>query len=654
MTNSSRPNVGSDRLVVCLFSGGRGSATITRELLRRNDVELHMMINAYDDGLSTGALRDFIPGMLGPSDFRKNLSYLMDLYSEGQFALENVLEYRLPKAMTQEQLKQLQAIASPRVSSGSSLPQLASAFDRIDPEVREALAEYLRVFFDLYSKNSQFDFNDCSLGNLFFAGAYLKVGRNFNKATAELAKLFGSRASLINVTQGENRILVALKDDGEILEREVRIVSAQSESRIIDLFLLSAPLDPAPLAKLSLEEKRAALRALEAPVDLSPEAKDALLRSDIIIYGPGTQFSSLLPSYRTQGMRDALRASRARVKAQVLNLDWDHDIRGLKATDLIDNALYYMGDESNHDRLITHAFVAEHVTSRPSAVPMPSAEEQTYKGVRLVRGAFENPAKPGTHSGLGIVRSAMDLYERELHFGKRELDIYIDLNERSMALPFLLQEFLEVPWNRIFSKVRLTLNHVSTPNIELPPYLEILVSERDRVFSDVDIFAKWHGSGSSAYLVTISGDGEYRLSEAFDALELLERTSFGAAFGSRNQSRRQFMRSLSSAYGEGQILYYVSWLGALAVTAAFGARHQVIFSDPLTGFRVYKRSVIAAALPRDSVDPKEISGAMGITKVLVNHDVEIAEVPVSYRTYKGFTNVRWRLSRGIRNVWSAF
>jgi len=355
-------------------------------------------------------------------------------------------------------------------------------------------------------------------------------------------------------------------------------------------------------------------------------------------------------------MREALRDSRARVKALVVNLDWDHDIHGMTAVELVDNALYYLGDDQNRDRLVTHALVAERVKVGPTAVPSGLDSEglpDIHHGVRLVRGAFENPAKPGTHSGLGIVRRSLDLRERAINFGKRELDIYIDLNERSLALPSLLQEFLEVPWSQLFSKARLTLNRVAPPDLELPHYLEVLTSERDREFSDVDIFANWLREGSSSYLVTISGDGQYRLSEAFEAVELLERTAFGSLFGSRNQSRRQFMRSLSSAYGEGQALYYVSWIGALAVSAAFGARHQVIFSDPLTGFRVYKRSVVAQAVGRD-IDARKISGAMGITKLLVEHDVEIAEVPVSYRTHKGFTNVRWRFERGIRNAWSAF
>src|SRR5579872_2023433 len=80
---------------IVLLCGGRGSATIIRALLRRTDVELTLLVNAFDDGHSTGALREFIPGMLGPSDFRKNLSNLFGNYSQAQYALKNLMEYRL-------------------------------------------------------------------------------------------------------------------------------------------------------------------------------------------------------------------------------------------------------------------------------------------------------------------------------------------------------------------------------------------------------------------------------------------------------------------------------------------------------------------------------------------------------------------------------
>ncbi|MBF0135799.1 MAG: YvcK family protein [Magnetococcales bacterium] len=62
---------------VVLFSGGRGTASLSPYLASHSQIELTLLINAYDDGLSTGRLRAFVPGMLGPSDMRKNLATLM-------------------------------------------------------------------------------------------------------------------------------------------------------------------------------------------------------------------------------------------------------------------------------------------------------------------------------------------------------------------------------------------------------------------------------------------------------------------------------------------------------------------------------------------------------------------------------------------------
>ena len=60
-----------------LFSGGTGANSIAEALLRAPAEWLRILINAYDDGYSTGRLRRFIPSMLGPSDARKNIDRLM-------------------------------------------------------------------------------------------------------------------------------------------------------------------------------------------------------------------------------------------------------------------------------------------------------------------------------------------------------------------------------------------------------------------------------------------------------------------------------------------------------------------------------------------------------------------------------------------------
>ena len=59
-----------------LFSGGRGSAALARQLVSSPAVSLTIVINGYDDGASTGEVRRFLGDSLGPSDFRKNASNL--------------------------------------------------------------------------------------------------------------------------------------------------------------------------------------------------------------------------------------------------------------------------------------------------------------------------------------------------------------------------------------------------------------------------------------------------------------------------------------------------------------------------------------------------------------------------------------------------
>lgn len=190
----------NNTISVVLFCGGRGGSAIIRELMRHSNIQLSLLVNAYDDGLSTGALRNFIPGMLGPSDFRKNLSYLIDPYSAEQVALTQILEYRLNKAAgNQEELGLAEWAKNPDQLKGLS-PQIQEMVKQLDEKKSRIIREYLKLFFNYYEvetreKNRPFNYDDCSLGNLIFAGAYLK-NQSFNLASKDLAQSFGSRARL--------------------------------------------------------------------------------------------------------------------------------------------------------------------------------------------------------------------------------------------------------------------------------------------------------------------------------------------------------------------------------------------------------------------------------------------------------------------------
>jgi len=273
---------------IVLFCGGRGSATIIRALLRQSEVELTLLINAYDDGLSTGTLRNFIPGMLGPSDFRKNLSYLFGDYSgdSSRAALQSLMEYRLSGAAGE-----IEKLAGFAAGPALADQPLKDWFAQLPPDVLNRIRGLLARFFG-YAAEAHFDYRDCALGNLVFAGAYLEQGEDFNAAAAAVAALADSRAKLFNVSEPQNRVLVGLKRDGTLLASEAAIVGPQSISPITDLYLLEQPLAAAALEALAALDtigKQAWLSARDAVPKLSSAAAEALAGADIILYGPGTQ-----------------------------------------------------------------------------------------------------------------------------------------------------------------------------------------------------------------------------------------------------------------------------------------------------------------------------------------------------------------------------
>lgn len=362
---------------VALFGGGRGGAGIARALLRTPGTSLSLLVNGYDNGLSTGALRRWLPGMLGPSDFRKNLL----LHLDPGDPRHTLLERRLPPGTTPADLD---ALIADVAATGPA----------------EAARE-LRVVADrLAARPGGLDLADCALGNLVFAGAYLRLGEDFNAAVRACARTFGSPVRLLNVTGGENAFLVALKQDGRVLGDEADIVAPQDGVAITGLFLLREPLsaaDRAALAGRPAERVRELLARRSAAVTPNPEALRALAEADLIVYGPGTPHSSLLPSYLTPGLAEAVTGSRAAARVFVVNVGGDHDVQGLTATDLVDRTLAYLDDPGNERATITHVLSGRGAGA--PAVPARVLDRGSWAGARWISADLADPARPGAHRG---------------------------------------------------------------------------------------------------------------------------------------------------------------------------------------------------------------------------------------------------------------
>ena len=195
-----------------------------------------------------------------------------------------------------------------------------------------------------------FDFSDCSLGNLVFAGSLpaCRTG-DFNQAVDDYCALVGLPAGLIeNVTDGTNAYLVAIDADGQLLATEEAIVDAARPNRIREIYLIDRP--------LTAHEREVVGRGRLGGGGAASRARSARSRSirgwrrrsrsaDLIIYAPGTQHSSLFPSYLTPGLAEAIAGNLSAMKVLVTNIQADAEITGSNAVDLLERAVYYLKDK---------------------------------------------------------------------------------------------------------------------------------------------------------------------------------------------------------------------------------------------------------------------------------------------------------------------
>jgi 2-phospho-L-lactate transferase/gluconeogenesis factor (CofD/UPF0052 family) len=113
-------------------------------------------------------------------------------------------------------------------------------------------------------------------------------------------------------------------------------------SKIIDLFLLKQK--NCKLSKVlrnkNISERKNYLSKIHINPIINPELKKQIKESDIIIYGPGTQHSSLYPSYMTRGLNNLIENSKAK-KFLITNIFFDNDIIHENVDSIIEKFYYF-------------------------------------------------------------------------------------------------------------------------------------------------------------------------------------------------------------------------------------------------------------------------------------------------------------------------
>ena len=624
------------RLKVVLFSGGRGSGALTALLVSNPRVDLTIAINGYDDGASTGEVRRFLGDVLGPSDFRKNASRLARLLATAPAPLIDLLDLRLPDTLTDRSAgaRLVEAVKGSAVPD-AHLEGIRTLAAGLPDASRSAVAARLQRFAaELDSKASAFSFADCSVGNLVFAGAFLICGRQFNAAVDDYCRLLGITPGLIeNVTDGTDAFLVAIDADGRLLGSEEEIVDAKRQNRIRDIFLLGSRPTEAQLAELaasSPDELTGRLEQHASRIHINPRLAEAVRAADLIIYAPGTQHSSLFPSYLTPGLSDAIGANLTAIKLLVTNIQTDAEIAGSSAVDIIERAVYYLKEKGRRavptPCLITHYLLNDPRRAESEAPYVPLGRLESIEDPRLVRVGNYEEGMTGRHDAEKILGPFVESFIVRWEATER---VAILLHEADSSTK-VVQSILEMIRGGIRDlPVELAVFHDGPSDLEQSfvrslgfPVTRLVGTpeERDRQFRTAA------EQGRIDYVVLFESSGMYNGEDIAALASHLSLGRLDAVWGSRRLSVKDIHESYRLKYRHRALLGAISYVGSHVLSLMYLALYGRYVSDTLSAARVV-RAADVLRLPGLLTDKL---ANQRLLSVLLRRKAEMFEVPVQF------------------------
>jgi 2-phospho-L-lactate transferase/gluconeogenesis factor (CofD/UPF0052 family) len=620
---------------IVLFSGGRGSSKISQSLAVRPDIELTIVVNAYDDGLSTGLMRRKFKGMLGPSDIRKNFSHLLEIQGQDGQELAHLLEYRIDS-----QSDELTSYDDDFLSKLNSF--LNKHTQRISRRASDDLIRWMDVSLSHLAAQSDFDswkqLQDVALGNLILSGAFLDANSNFNAAIKMWSESFNlHRAKILNVTDGQNLVLVGTKADGTFLPDEASIVDVQSHVPIDRVFLLRDYMSESErqsIDNLSQAEVFSYLQSKHTIPEMNPDVEEAITHCDLIVYGPGTQHSSLFPSYMTSGVADVISSRKEIEKVFISNISEDHDIQSETINSLLEKLADYMNLGAKEVRpvssYVSQCFLS---TSGNSLTPWGIEKfDRSSHGVGYHIGQWTSDGKK--HDGQRVANGLVSLGRHALMPQEDSryttISVVIPVLNEFERLPIVLEKLITFDW----------LAHNLIPEfIVVDGGSDDGSAELIREFPIVRSISLKAGTGrgealrtgiqnaTSQIIVTFPSDDEYEVSSIADVASLLRSTRVPIVFGSRIGLCADTDARLRKIYGGRNRTYYMSKWGGFTLSVLSGFLYKRWIADTLTSVKGFSSN----SIERLSMKGKSADWDVRIIMDASREEFAIAEVPVEFR-----------------------
>ena len=614
---------------ITIFSGGSGNKEFIEHLNNIKSFKINIITNCYDDGKSTGLLRNLIPNMLGPSDIRKNISNLLNSSNYEENNLKEILEFRLKKI---------------RLSNFLKNKQIKKILKKISHQKYKEIEHYL-LYLQKYFSKLDSNYNDMSLGNLIFAGIFLKY-KKFNTAVKIMNLLFLNEMKVHNVTNGRNAYLYGIREDGKILD-EGQMVENE-EKKIEDIFLFKNKINFNVFNNQKINKNKFI-------PSLNPSIQKLIKNSDLIIYGPGTQYSSLFPSYITKNLNELILKSKAK-KIFISNIFFDNDIHNESVEGLIDKFYYFFNKKKKNKRLIDYYFI-----NRFDEDDLNNVNKKKYlqltgslKKKKIIHIDWEK--SNGKHYPGILIKEILKILKIK-SIDKQ----YKTVRTISIIIPCYNEE----------RRVGLVLSKLKKLNFkEQNLQTEIIVIDGNSTDKSLEIIKKFKfckiysmkksGKGFALnfgvkkakgdVICFFPADNEYSIDDIKNVIEPIISNNSNSVLGSRLIKCVNLSDQIKKIYNKNFILYFLSKYGGMIMSIGFLLFYNRYITDPLSSLKAFRSELINKLKIYSTSFDYDIEL---IAKVLRTKNY-ILEVPVKYKPRSKSQGKKITIKDGLRCLYKIF
>jgi len=244
--------------------------------------------------------------------------------------------------------------------------------------------DLMREFFDFRFQRGRY-LNGYSFGNLFLA-MLLEMARDLDQATQIASALLKVKGKVIPSSLGNAHLWAELKN-GEKVKGEAEIPEAVVRFK-------------SPIKKIWLEP----------PQKINPKAVRAIKESDLIVIGPGSLFTSILPNFLVAGLKEAFNKAKVK-KIYVVNVSQERgETMGFSVEDHLD-WLLEMGIEIDLALVNSRILKKDEDIVRLGGVRNISTTKKKYKNIKICRADLIDLQNPLYHQPKKLARKIIELIQ---------------------------------------------------------------------------------------------------------------------------------------------------------------------------------------------------------------------------------------------------